>query len=231
MPGLTSRVTTSTYKSVSALPQLVLDTLRTHARRANVILSPVEKSLAKVAGGDQPTRNECWITCSTIDASSSSETIDFILSCTESLMGSYPVFIFSTRHSSQLDEQYLYTRLELLARALNSAVSVSRVFSVFAPQPVTEMFTDLWVDLTGVHFVTQPYYAATFSICTRRTHIDRTMSVHPSLRYDIRPAVESDIDNIAELCYEFAFISVSLCLFFVIPNYVLIWRSNRNPLF
>jgi hypothetical protein len=94
-------------------------------------------------------------------------------------------------------------------QALHSAVGVSRVFSVFAPDPVTEMFTDLWVDLTGVDFVRDPYYHAIFSVCTRRTHIDRSITIHPSLKYDIRPAVESDIAKVAELCYGFALGSVS----------------------
>jgi len=198
MPGLTSRLTTSTYTSAHALPQLLLDTLRTHARRSNVILSHVEKSLTKTAVADQ---KECWIACTTAD--SSSKTIDLILSCTEHVMGSYPIFIFSTRHSSQLDEDYLLPRLLLLVGALHSAVSASRVYSVFAPEPVAAMFTDLWVDLTGIPFVPQPYYAATFSVCTRRSHNDRSMAVH-SLKYEIRPGIESDIDNIAELCYRFA---------------------------
>jgi len=204
MPALTytSRLFTSTYVSAHELPQQLWDTLRAHPRRSNVILSHAEKALTQAVGAKHPTRNECWITCSTSD--SSSETIDFVLSCVENSMGPYPIFIFSTRHFSQLDEEYLLPRISLLTRALYDAVSVPRVFSVFAPNPVAEMFADLWVDLTGVPFVPQPYYAATFTVCTRRTHIDRSMSVHPSLKYDIRPAVESDIDNVAELCYGFA---------------------------
>jgi hypothetical protein len=208
MPGLTSRSSTCTYTSVDALPQKVWDALRADAGRSNVILSHAEKALTKAAGEELPARNECWITCSTFDPSSS-ETIDFILSCTDNPMGSYPIFIYSTRHSSQLDEDFLHPRLLLIVRALHSAVSISRVFSVFAPDPVTEMFTDLWGDLTGVSFVSEPYYAATFSICTKRTHIDRSMTIHPSFKYDIRPAVESDIPDVAELCYGFALVSVS----------------------
>lgn len=200
MPGLTSRLTTSTYTNIHAIPQLFWDTLRVNACRSNVILSNAEKTLASE---DLPIRKECWITCSTFD-SASFETIDLILSCTDHAMGSYPIFIVPTRPLSQLDENYLLPRLSLLVRALHSAVSVSRVFSVFAPDPVTEMFTDLWVDLTGVPFVPQSYYAATLSVCTKRTFIDRSTTVHPSLRYSLRPAVESDICNVAELCYEFA---------------------------
>lgn len=199
----TPRIVVSTYSSVQALPRKAWDTLHADPRRSNVILSHAEKALAKPVGDRPPAQKECWITCSTFD-SPTAETIDFIISCTNNSIDSYPIFIYSTRHSSQLDEEFLHPRLSLLIEELHSAVGVSRVFSVFAPDPVTQMFTDLWGDLTGVDFVREPYYHATFSICTRGTHIDRSMTIHPSLRYDIRPAVESDIPNVAELCLGFA---------------------------
>jgi hypothetical protein len=208
MPGRTSNFSISTYTNVHTFPQNLWDTLRAHSGRSNVILSHAEKALTIC---EPLRRKECWITCSTFD---SSETIDFVLSCTDNSMDSYPIFIFSTHHASQLSKEYLLPRLSPLVRALYSAVDVSRVFSVFAPEPVTQMFTDLWVEYTGVRFVREPYYAATFTVCTKRTHIDRSMSVHPSLKYDIRPATENDIENVAELCYGFALISASfLCLF------------------
>lgn len=221
MPVRTPRFSTSTYKSVHALPPLVWNTLRAHARRSNVILSHAEKALTKAIDGEHSLQDEFWITCSTFDPSSS-ESIDFILSCTESSMGKYPIFIFSTQHSSRLNEEYLLPRISLLVETLHSTVDVSRVFSVFAPDPVTEMFTDLWVDLTGIRFEHQPYYAATFSVCTKRTHIDRSVSIHPSLRFEIRPAVESDIDNVAELCHQFALGSVRhLCPFVIHYNFLM----------
>ena len=208
MPGRTSNFSISTYTNVRTFPQNLWDTLRAHSGRSNVILSHAEKALTTC---EPPIRKECWITCSAFD---SSETIDFILSCTDNSMGSYPIFLFSTRHASELSEEYLLPRLSPLVRALYSAVDVSRVFSIFAPEPVTQMFTYLWMEYTGVRFVREPYYAATFTVCTKRTHIDRSMSVHPSLKYNIRPATESDIENVAELCYGFALGSASyLCLF------------------
>lgn len=208
MPVRTSYISTSTYQSAQALPSLVWEALRANARKSNVILPHAEKALASEMSGDSPSGSERWIICSTFDPSSS-ETIDFILSCTESGMGSYPIFIVPTLPTAQLDEDYLLPRLSALVQALYNAVSVSRVYSVFAPEPVTEMFTDLWVELTGIRFIQEPYYAATFSFCTKRTHVDRSATLHPSLKYDMRPAVESDIENVAELCYGFAEGSVS----------------------
>jgi hypothetical protein len=109
--------------------------------------------------------------------------------------------------------------------ALRSAAGVSRVFSVFAPDPIAQMLADLWGNLTGVDFVREPYYHATFSICTRDTHIDQSMTIHPSLRYDIRPAVESDIANMADLCFGSALGSVSRLVPFSTKKYVLIQHS------
>jgi len=212
MPGLTTfRYITSTYTSVHSLPRQLWNILRADPRRSNVILSHAEKALTRAQGDEPSTRKECWITCSSSDASTP-EAIDLILSCTDNAMDSYPIFIFSTRHSSQLDEEFLLPRLSLLVKALHAAVSVTRVFSVFAPDPVATMFTALWVDLTGVRFIHEPYYAATFTVCTKRSHIDRSMTIHPLLKYDIRPAVESDIVDVADLCYGFALLSAPFIL-------------------
>jgi len=199
MPVPTSNFSVSVYDSPQQFPRLVWDTLKAHPRAANVILPHAEEALSTKLEG------ECWIICSSFE--SPSESIDFVLSCTEGPMGSYPIFIMSTRPSSQLDEKYLLPRLSLLVRALHSTVSISRVYSLFAPHPVAAMFTDLWVDHTGVPFVPDPYYAATFTFCTKDTFNDQAITILPSLKYDTRPAIESDIQDIADLCYGFASVS------------------------
>lgn len=202
MPVATSRFSTSISNSAQEIPQLVWDVLRTHPRAANVILPHAEKALAMELRGELPVRGECWISCSTFE--SAVETVDFVLSCTEGAVGSYPIFIVPTRPSSQLDESYLLPRLSLLVRALHSAVNVSRVYSIFAPDPVAKMFADLWVDHTGVTVEDTPYYAAMFTFCTEASYMHRPMAIHPSLKYEVRSAVESDIPNVADLCYGFA---------------------------
>lgn len=203
MPVPTSKVTIATYTSARAISQPVWEALRSHPREANIMLPTAEKALANEKSGVPPTGKECWISCTTIDPLLS-ESIDFVLSCAEGAMGSYPIFIFSTRPIAELDEEFLFPRLSLLVKALRDAVNVSRVYSIFAPEPVAQMFTDLWVELTGIRFIREPYYAATFSYCTRQTHTDRSITTHPSLQYDLRPAVESDIPSVAELCFGFA---------------------------
>ena len=210
-----SEIFTTTYTSAHALPQYVWDILCADPRRSNAILSHAEKALTRTADEEHSARGEYWITCSTVDQLLS-QRIDFILSCTDNVLGPYPVFIYSTRHSSRLDGDFLLPRLSFLVKALHSAVNVSRVFSVFAPDPVTEMFTKLWANLTGIRFVPQPYYSAAFSACTKRTLIDKPTPIHPSLKDVIRAADKSDIPRVAELCYDFALDSVNLWLPFAI---------------
>lgn len=210
-----SEIFTTTYTSAHALPQHVWDILCADPRRSNAILSHAEKALTRTADEEHSSRGEYWITCSTVDQLLS-QRIDFILSCTDNVLGPYPVFIYSTRHSSRLDKDFLLPRLSFLVKALHSTVNVSRVFSVFAPDPVTEMFTKLWANLTGIRFVPQPYYSAAFSACTKRTLIDKPTPIHPPLKDVIRAADKSDIPRVAELCYDFALDSVNLWLPFAI---------------
>lgn len=203
VPVPAPKLAIATYTSASAISQSIWEALRSRPRESNVILPNAEKALVNEMNGTFPTCKECWISCSTIDLTLS-ESIDFVLSCTEGAMGSYPIFILSTRPITELNEEFLFPRLSLLVKALRDIVDVSRVYSIFSPEPVTQMFTDLWVELTGVDFVREPYYAATFSYCTKETYIDRPITIPPSLQYDLRAAVESDIPGVAELCFGFA---------------------------
>lgn len=219
MPVATSQISSSISTSAKEIPQAVWDMLRAHPRAANVILPHAEKALAMELKGELPTRRECWITCSTFG--SSGEKIDFILSCTDGAVGSYPIFIVPARPSSQLDESYLLPRLSILVKALHSTVKSSRVYSIFAPDPVAKMFADLWVDHTGIAIEETPYYAAMFTFCTEDTYMDRPMAIHSSFKYEIRPAVENDIANVADLCCGFALGSVSF-FYDVLGNNILI---------
>lgn len=91
MPGLTSTSTVSVaaYDDVCTIPKPVIEVLNNHAREANVILAQVEKALAR----PEPSKHkEYWIVCST--KSLPTETIDFVLSCAEGAMGSYPSSYF-----------------------------------------------------------------------------------------------------------------------------------------
>lgn len=200
MPALTSSTSVVVYDDAHALPENVLSALTAHPRESNVILSGVEKSRSR----PEPLKGkEYWIACTT------DGTVEFVLSCAEGAIGAYPVFIYSTKPSSELDEEFLLHRLRLLTRKLFDTVGITRVFSVFALQKVTEVFQYLWSQMTGVEAVPTPYYAATFTHCDKSSYIERAPTLCPSLKYDLRPATEADIPAVADQCYGFAETSVS----------------------
>jgi len=126
-------------------------------------------------------------------------------------MGSYPVFIMSTLPFDRLTEDYIRPCIEMLAQALKDAVPVQRVYSIFSPEPISRVFADAWSKLTGIESLTSdPYYAANITFCTRLSFVNRSSSIHPSLTYEIRPAVPNDINDIADSCFGFAAESVSI---------------------
>ena len=119
-------------------------------------------------------------------------------------MGSYPIFIVTTIPFDQLIDSYIKPCVQMLAEALKNAVHVQRVYSVFAPKPITRLFVEAWTKLTGIESYAEPYYDANITYCTRRSFVNRQMSVHPAYTYEIRPADLGDINEIAGLCFEFA---------------------------
>jgi len=198
---------------------IVWDISPVDVRRSDVMLSHADKHLTNniIATG-----KDSSITSSPFDASFS-----HIIS-----MNPYFIFIFPGRHPPQ--DGVPSSRLRLLAKR---PPSTSRVFSVFAPELVTEGFTYRSVALTGIPFTTVPYYAAAGTILTYNGRLNPIIQGPHSVTfsqgsnrivsgsyYDQTIQV-FDIDNIAELCYEFAAFSVSK--FYDLRSDVLIWLSYK----
>jgi len=190
----------STFSRASDLPEPVWQALRSNPRNANVILPSALKILAaeKSTGFHQ---NNVWIIYT---SQNPPFPIEFILSCTEGYMGSYPIFIMTTLPYDQLTDAYIQPCVQMLAEALNNAVHVQRVYSVFAPEPITRLFVEAWTGLTGIESYEEPYYAANITYCPKRSFVSRQTSIHPVNTYEIRPAEPGDINEIADLCFEFA---------------------------
>lgn len=190
MPGLTHSI--EVHKQAADIPRDVLDALRRSERDANVILPTILHSL----GAERP--GQVWVVCR------SGPHIQFILSCTEGYMGAYPIFIMTTLPYVELTPAFIHTQMVLMAKALKPAVPVHRVYSVFSATPISRVFAGIWSELTGVALVHQPYYAAKLSYCTIHSLVDGS-----DLGCELRPAESRDTMKIAELCYEFAYDSVS----------------------
>jgi hypothetical protein len=124
-------------------------------------------------------------------------------------MGTYPIFIFTTHPYHTLNDDIFAQFIDDMIQALRVVVSPPRVYSVFAPEPLTRTFVDLWTQMTGIQSYQEPYYAAKLSYCTAKTFVNRSTTTFPGLTFDLRPAVEADIPAAALLCYGFAADSVS----------------------
>jgi len=206
MPGRNTEYSTTLFDNALSLPPSFWDAVKLNPGDANIISAHALKILSKeLAGETSPFGHQLWIICGSEDV------IDLVLSCTESAMGTHPIFIFSPHPFTHHDPHFLQPRMEHLVDALHRAIPYERVFSVFAPQLITTIFVSLWSELTQIPFYTEPYYAAKLSFCTKRSFVNRPMTIHPDLNYELRLAVEADIPEAAVLCHGFA--QASVCNF------------------
>ena len=187
------------------LPQEVWDAFRRKEREANVMYPHALKA-ASIEGG---TDLQFWITCSTFSNASTKPSLDLVLSCTHGPIGSYPLFIFSSSPADMVNDQSLYPRIDVLINTLLQVVPTSRVFSIFAPEPVARVFVELWTRYTGIRSYPDPYYAAKLTFCTSETLMFRHLSDFRDTIYTPRLAREDDLRIVAELCQGFASTSVS----------------------
>ncbi|KDQ63204.1 hypothetical protein JAAARDRAFT_188806 [Jaapia argillacea MUCL 33604] len=201
--------TVTCYKSALDIPQGIFDALKADTMaecRTNVILCHLLKRIDAERSGEAPKPGEFWITCTTHAPRTTQPTLDLILSCSEGPLGKYPVFITSTQPFSHLVETaYIKNRMYKVVGELATLVPHSRVFSVFAPQPLSMLFASMWFQATGIASVQPFYYEATSSLCTRRSFVNHPApSPIPGFVFDLRLAVPSDLIAVAELCRLFA---------------------------
>jgi len=202
------------YILASKLPEAVWTVFRSHAAAANTILPHALKVL-QAEEQSQPAGSQLWLVYF-------SPHIEFIISCTEGPLGTYPIFIFTPIPFNKLAGTDLDPPMSSLCRALLAAVGRQRVFSVFAVRPVTEAFVRQWSLLANITPVVQPYYDAIFTFCTKKSlmHSKRIAAsqheIHKSARSsrditaEYRLASAKDIDQVAALCKDFAATSVSI---------------------
>ena len=194
------------YYRASDVSRSAMDALRSNARKANVILPTLEKTLARELAG-QFQGEQVWITCS-YDSD-----VKFVLAITQGYMGPYPAFIFTTIPFHELTDQHIRPFIVTLVNALVREVPMRRIYSVFAVQPVTLIFVEEWTRITGIQACPDPYYAAKISHCTLASLDTRIPSDNPALGYYLRPAVQADIPAVAECCFLFANAAVSVFSF------------------
>jgi hypothetical protein len=212
--------TIQVYRSASSLPSSVWEAFQSSPQDSNIMYPHALKRLIAERNGQPALDDELWIA---YWSNQPTPTIDFVLSCTNGPLGTYPVFLFTPHAFTSLTEEFLLPRLAPLVDKLRQEVPTQRVFSVFAPEPVSNVFAKLWTRHTGIQTENEPYYAALISYCTRETFTNRQISSAPDFIYETRLAVASDIPGAARLCWGFA--SESVCTGVLGPSPI---RSNPD---
>lgn len=132
--------------------------------------------------------------------------VAFVLACTEGYMGSYPVFIVNP---NPLNDEDFTSCLQLLARTLHRNVPKERVYSIFGPFKISQLFSKIWTQLTGIQTEAQPYYDAKISLLRWHEGLQQPLTASESSVFEVGPAGPADIMAIAKLCHAFASDSVS----------------------
>lgn len=117
------------YEQATEIPAWVIDTLKRHNLNANIILPQIEKSRQ-----NPPDAPQSWIVYAP------NRKVEYILSVTESIVDSYPVFIFTTKKQSTLTGNKFIGQMNELADELYKHVDKRRAYSVYAPRPITTTF-------------------------------------------------------------------------------------------
>lgn len=134
-------------------------------------------------------------------------TLDVILASVSNTIGDYPIFLWSPKHPTTLTSSWLMPRIPLIVDSLLSRASPTRVFSVFGMTALVKTFSGYWTEATGIPLEAEPFYAASYTYCTRETFRDSDAPL--SLNHSIRRATIDDLEGVAQLCKEFADDSVS----------------------
>ena len=232
MPGLTPISTSrntfvkfhdTAYDFLSA----TLPTLRRHEKSANIVLAHALKLVGTEAAltgcnfinesdvsswWDQSSHSPShmrfdetqpfWLTVWSSPSPFSQPTLDLVLSCVNWTLGDYPIFLWTPKNPSHITSQWLTPRIDLVAENLLDLVPPERVFSIFGMTLLVKTFASYWKQLTNIAVEPEPFYAASYTWCTLATFKD---SEAPLPRGDyIRRANMRDLEQVAQLCKEFA---------------------------
>ena len=195
MPSVSSLVEVAFRASdLSVVPRKALESVPVDA---SVILPTFNKCLELDKAGKTPP-GHLWIAIY-----SKPGTVALVLSCTDGYMGAYPVFIVNT---NPIHDNDFVSCIHQSALTLQRHVPIERVYSVFGPIKIVQLFCRKWTQITGVQAEPHPYYDAKIS-CLRRHEILQ----HPATpsEYEVGLATQADVLPIAKSCHDFASDSVS----------------------
>ncbi|KAG8902185.1 hypothetical protein FRB99_004791 [Tulasnella sp. 403] len=205
MPSISSpHIQISTHTTAADVLAAVQHVILPHREREANIWMPHARKISKTENSHQATGSlpkQFWLSVWTVTRSGT-RTLDLVLACTANQLGDYPIFLYSNVPASQLTPTFLNQRISLLIERLLELVSPTRVFSVFSPSALTSAFVSSWTRRTGSIPEIDPFYAAKFTTCTKKT-ITPAPAPLPA-GDEMRLATAEDAERAATLCKEFA---------------------------
>ncbi|KAI0783310.1 hypothetical protein C8Q75DRAFT_441134 [Abortiporus biennis] len=229
MPARVTRDTHSLiiqHDSANDFLAVAYPTLRRHEASANIVLAHALKRVnteAVMAGfqficdsdveewidsvdpsclSPHSSNDSFWLTVWSKPSPSSSPVLELVLSCVNWTLGNYPIFLWTPRDQTALSGQWLLPRISQIADFLHCCVPPERVYSVFGMTALVKPFCSYWSELTGFSIEQQPFYAAYFSFCNPQTFKSSNRPLPAGHR--LRRAVIGDLEQVAQLCKEFA---------------------------
>lgn len=223
------------HETVHEFLSVTLSTLLRHELSSNIILAHALKlalidkpmsdwqyvdeevagewalSMASARGLSYP-RGDCkdapfWFTLWSSPTPFVAPTLDIVLASVSNTLGDYPIFLWTPKHPTTLSSSWNIPRMSLIIDSLLSRTSPTRVFSVFGMTALVKNFSSHWSEVTGIPQESTPFYAASYTYCTRESFKDSDRS--RSQDHSIRRATIADLEGVAVLCKEFADDSVS----------------------
>lgn len=210
-------------------------TLQHHERSSNIILGhALQKAMSESTPVDHektsysrayltsplsapPRSDSFWLTVWSSKSSSTSATLDLVLSCISSTLGNYPIFLWTPHCHSTMPLTWLVPRIAELTQHLYASTPPKRIFSVFGKTLLVKAFSQYWSGLTGFLLEPEPFYAAYHTFCTPESLKESNHQIPTNHR--VRRAIEHDLDCVAQLCQEFADSSVSnFCYVFALSG-------------
>ncbi|KAF8548580.1 hypothetical protein OG21DRAFT_746191 [Imleria badia] len=201
------------YHHASDLPAEFWRALSQNEAASNVILPFAKKALNFPREDDNG--DQLWIVL--YDGTND---VEFVLSCTKGPLGNYPIFIVTSKSSSQIAQEEKHGKkladsLLPLVLCLLNEVPPQRVFSVFSIAKVAWTFAEIFEVNTrhehGIEALEQPYYDATLTFCTSETLNEPpdSMASFPAsgsddIVVDRRRADMSHLKGITAMCKAFS---------------------------
>lgn len=144
-----------------------------------------------------------WVSVGTRVAEGRRVRLDFIAAFTSSRLDTYPLFFYPAHAAAVYTPEFTRPRVALLVEELiRYPHAPSRLFSVFAPAPLSEEFSRQWSAVSRRRRLERPHFSSVLTTVTRDT-LDGSMIDEQAYQHS-RRATMADLTAVAVLFDQFA---------------------------